>query len=258
MGVLIATVKKELISLLFSPVGYIIAVLLYFARGWEVYRLVANAAVFNYDTSTFATYYIIYGQSTYIFFVLVPPILTMRFFAEERRTGSLELLMTAPVRDFQVVIGKWLSAVIFGALLWLPTLPILSLLSTDMVLSQGISYGPVLSAYFGLFLLGSMLLAVGLFASSLTDNVLLAAIIAMIFNLGLVVLAPQMLHPYLREWFGDTYIVSVFMEQTQVYEHLANWFGRGQIDSSKIAFYVGGTVFFLFLTVRSLESRKWR
>lgn len=258
MGVVAATVKKELTSLLFSPVGYIIAVLLYFARGLEVYRLVFFASELNYDTSTFATYYIIYGQSTYIFFVLVPPILTMRFFAEEKRTGSLEVLMTAPVRDLEVVLGKWVAAVLFGALLWLPTLPILSLLSTDLVLSQSISYGPVLSAYFGLFLLGSMLLAVGIFTSSLTDNVLLAAIVAMIFNLGLVALAPQMLHPYLHEWFGDTYLVSVFMDQTQVYEHLANWFGRGQIDSSKIAFYVGGTVFFLFLTVRSLESRKWR
>jgi ABC-2 type transport system permease protein len=165
--------------------------------------------------------------------------------------------MTAPVRDLEIVLGKWVAAVGYAALLWLPTLPILMLLASDPILGQDLSYGPVFSAYLGLFLLGAMLLAAGLFTSSLTDNVLLAAIIAMILNLGLI-LAPNMLHPQLREWFGDSYLLQVFMEQTNVFDQLSNWFGRGQVDTSKISFYLGGMAFFLFLTVRSLESRKWR
>ena len=257
MGVILATVKKELISYLFSPVAYIIAVLLYLSRGTEVYRLVGRAADSHYDIGTFASYYVIYGPSTYFFFVLVPPILTMRCLAEERRTGSLEVLMTAPVRDFEIVIGKWFAALVFFGLLWLPTLPLLGLLAGDAFLGTSLSYGPVLSTYVGLFLLGAMLLAIGIFASSLTDNVLLASIVGMILNLGLIQ-APSVLHPYLQQWFGNSYYINVFNEQSNVFDHLANWFGKGQIDSSKIFFYIGGTVFFLFLTIRCLESRKWR
>jgi ABC-2 type transport system permease protein len=257
MGVILATVKKELISYLFSPVAYVIAVVLYFARGVEIYNLVLFAAESHLDTTTFATYYAVQGNTAYLFFVLVPPILTMRCFAEEKRTGSLEVLMTAPVRDIEIVVGKWVAAVVFFGMLWLPTLPILTLLSSDFMLDQSISYGIVLSSYVGLFLLGSMLLSVGIFTSSLTDNVLLAAIIAMIFNV-MMIMAPGFVHPRLEEWFGDTYMVNAFIEQTSVFDHLRHWFGRGMIDSSKVMFYLGGCALFLFLTVRSLESRKWQ
>jgi len=257
MSVILATVRKELISYLFSPVAYVIAVVLYFARGVEVYNLVLYASQSHLDTTTFASYYIVQGNTAYMFFVLVPPILTMRCFAEEKRTGSLEVLMTAPVRDLEIVIGKWGAACVFFALLWLPTLPILTLLSSDWMLGQTVTYGIVASSYFGLFLLGSMLLAVGIFTSSLTDNVLLAAIIAMIFNV-MMIMAPGFIHPRLVDWFGEHYLVTAFVEQTSVFDHLRHWFGRGMIDSSKVMFYLGGCGLFLFLTVRSLESRKWK
>ena len=223
----------------------------------QVFLNFGRAADSHYDIGTFASYYVIYGPSTYFFFVLVPPILTMRCLAEERRTGSLEVLMTAPVRDFEIVIGKWFAALVFFGLLWFPTLPLLGILASESFLGTSLSYGPVLSTYVGLFLLGSMLLAIGIFSSSLTDNVLLASIVSMILNLGLIQ-APAVLHPYLLQWFGNSYYVTVFNEQSNVFDHLSNWFGRGQIDSSKIFFYVGGTIFFLFITIRSLESRKWR
>ena len=148
-------------------------------------------------------------------------------------------------------------AVVFFGMLWLPTLPILTLLSSDFMLDQSISYGIVLSSYVGLFLLGSMLLSVGIFTSSITDNVLLAAIIAMIFNV-MMIMAPGFVHPRLEEWFGDTYMVNAFIEQTSVFDHLRHWFGRGMIDSRKVMFYLGGCALFLFLTVRALESRKWQ
>lgn len=257
MRVILATVKKEMISYLFSPVAYVIAVVLYIARGLEVYSLVHFAAASHLDTTTFSSYYIVSGNTAYFFFVLVPPILTMRCFAEEKRTGSLEVLMTAPVRDMEIVVGKWLAAVFFFAILWLPTLPILTLLSSDWMLGQHVTYGIVASSYLGLFLLGSMLLAVGVFTSSLTDNVLLAAIIGMVFNVTVIIMAPGF-YPQLVEQLGDTYLVNAFIEQTNVMNHLKHWFGRGMIDSSKVMFYLGGCGLFLFLTVRSLESRKWR
>ena len=253
MSVILATLRKELISYLFSPVAYIIAVVLYFWRGNEVYRLIVMSTDAQYDVDTFVNYYIIYGGCTYAFFLLVPPILTMRCIAEEKRTGSLEVLMTAPVRDFEIVIGKWLAAVIFFGLLWLPTLLLLGVLSSDAILGQSFHLGPVFSAYLGLVLLGSMLLSVGMFTSSLSDNVLLSAILSLMFNMGLIA-APGIFH----EQLGNSHVATVVKEQTNVFEHLSSWFGRGQIDTSKVVFYLAGTLFFLFLTVRSLESRKWR
>ncbi|MCA8955789.1 MAG: ABC transporter permease subunit [Planctomycetes bacterium] len=253
---ILATTRKELMSYLFSPVAYIIAVILYLWRGAEVYRLVYFAADAHYDTRTFLSYYIIYGGCTYAFCVLVPPILTMRCFAEERRTGSLEVLMTAPVRDAEIVLGKWLAALVFYGLLWLPTLVILQVLASGPFLDQSFHLGTVVSGYLGLALLGSALLAFGVFTSSLTDNVLLASMLGIIFNLA--VMTTGMVQPYLRDWLGDSYLLNVFIEQTSVFEHLRDWFGRGQVDSSKVVFYLAATALFLFLTVRSLETRKWR
>ena len=91
MGVILATVKKELISYLFSPVAYVIAVVRYFARGVEVYNLILYAAASNLDTTTFSSYYIVQGNTAYLFFVLVPPILTMRCFAEEKRLSLIHI-----------------------------------------------------------------------------------------------------------------------------------------------------------------------
>lgn len=258
MGVLLATLRKELISYLYSPVAYIIIVVLYLFRGIEVSLLCQTAVSWGYDTGTFASFYTIMGRSSFLFLILVPPVLTMRCFAEEKRTGSLEVLMTAPVRDFEIVLGKWLAALGFYGLIWLPSLPILSLLSTGSFLDTELAYGPVFSAYVGLALIGGMLLAVGVFFSSLTDNVLLAAILGILFNVGLLA-ASQFLNSIAQEGaMADDFLVQTFIDQLNVFEHLSNWFGRGQIDTSKFAFYLGGTAFFLFMTTRSLESRKWR
>ena len=102
-------------------------------------------------------------------------------------------------------------------------------------------------------LLGSMLMAVGLFTSSFTDNQLLAVLCAIIFNYALLQL-PTLWHV----GSDHSYFVRMLHEQTNVIDHLGNWFGRGMVDSGKVMFYVGGTLFFLFLTVMSLGSRKWR
>jgi gliding motility-associated transport system permease protein len=252
VNTILTTIKKELISYFFSPVAYVIAVLYYFWRGLEISRIVSVAVFDFWDQNDFTTSYV-FTNSTNWMILLVPPILTMRCFAEEKRTGSLEVLMCAPVRDVEVVLGKWLAGLLFFAVLWLPTLPLLWILTTGHYLGGALPFGPVLSGYLGLFLLGSMLLAVGLFTSSFTDNQLLASLCAIIFNYALLQL------PFLWEPAADShYLVRLLYEQTNVFNHLSNWFGRGLVDSSQVMFYLGGTLFFLFLTVQSLGSRKWR
>ncbi|MCC6672806.1 MAG: ABC transporter permease subunit [Planctomycetes bacterium] len=255
MSTILTTLAKELMSYFFSPVAYVIAVLFYLFRGLEVHGQVRAMAALGADRDLFSTVYMISPSSNFMV-VLVPAILTMRCFAEERRSGSLEVLMTAPVREREVVLGKWLAALVFFAVLWLPTLPLLLLLNSEFFLAQDLPYGPVLTGYLGLTLLGAFLLAVGCWTSSLTDNQLLASLTAMLFNTALLV-GPDMLGQQLgaqaQEWPWH-----VLLDQTRVRDHLVSWFCRGLVDTAQLTFYLGGAVFFLFLTTKSLEARRWR
>ena len=164
---------------------------------------------------------------------------------------------TAPVRDVEVLLGKWFAAVSFFAILLLPTILLLWVLTWSPFLATPLSFGPVLSGYLGMFLLGSFLLSVGCFTSSLTDNQLLASLGAMLFNIGWLSAVP-MLAPLLGSAGTESYVGRVLLQQVNVADHLGNWFARGLVDTSQIAFYLGGSLFFLFLTVKFLESRKWR
>lgn len=257
MRVVWVTLKKELMTHCFSPVSYLIAVLFYLFRGFDV---ASSSKLFYYvptDPDAFSMNY--YGlPTTFVMTVLVPPLLTMRCFAEERRSGSLETLMTAPVRDLEVVVGKWFGAVVFYCLLWFPSVLLLWVLTGQHFLGADLSFGPVLSAYLGLFLLSSLLMAFGCFTSSLTDNVLLAVLAAILANFALLQ-APRMLYPYVRPWFdepGIGYYVTELYQKLQVMDHFGNWFARGLIDTSLIVFYLGGAAFFLVLTSLSLQSRR--
>lgn len=256
MSVVWTTLKKELASYFFNPVAYVIAVLFHLFRGWEVYARTQGLVAQRVDLDLFSTTYL-FNLSTNFVIVLVPPILTMRTFAEERRTGSLEVLMTAPVRDPEVVLGKWLAALVFFALLWLPTLLVLWVLTLGPFMDVALPFGPVLTGYLGLTLLGAMLLAVGCFTSSLTDNVLLASLSALLF--GTVLLAvPGLLGPVVDRYAAEHPWIATLHQQLNVYDHMQAWFGRGLVDTSQIVFYAGGTAFFLFLCIKALESRRWR
>lgn len=249
----LTTLKKELLSYAVSPVSWVIAVMFYLIRGYEVADQVRAFQVYRGDINQFpaATYGV---GSTYLMVLLVPGIVTMRCFAEERRTGSIETLMTAPLRDIEVVMGKWLAAAVFFALLWLPSVFILHLLEYGSYFGADIAFGPVFSAYVGMFLLSSLLLAFGCFASSLTDNVLLAAIMTILFSTGLTQSSNM-----LRSALGadsNEYYVRELITKLDVYGNFSNWFARGLIDTSQVAFYIGGIGFFLFLTWTSLTSRR--
>ncbi|MHC5064444.1 MAG: ABC transporter permease [Planctomycetota bacterium] len=256
MNVLLTTLKKELMSYLFSPVGYIIAVLLYLYRGLEVSMVVEAVARGGADRDQFSAAYVL-QVSSFIMILIVPPILTMRCFAEERRSGSLEVLMTAPVRDWEIVWGKWLAAFLFFVILWAPTLLILFFMTGSSFLDTELAFGPVLSGYFGLALVGAMLLAAGCFTSSLTDNQLLASLAAMLIN-GALIMGPGLLAPYLSGLEGFESAAQTILEQINVYDHLTRWFARGLVDTSQIVFYIAGICFFLFLTTKALEGRRWK
>ena len=248
------TFKKELLSYCVSPVSWIIAVVFYLWRGFELHGLCWQFAVFRGDRDLLpsATYSLV---STGLMTMFVPGVLTMRCFAEERRSGSLETLMTAPVRDGEVVVGKWAAAVAFLSILWLPTIGELHLLEYSPYLDTDLAFGPVFAAYLGMFLLSGLMLAFGCFASSLTDNVLLAAMLAIMFNAALLWRVPHQLAAQLGE-VANTYYVRELLDKIDVARNFSEWFARGLIDTSQMAFYAGGIAFFLFLTGISLASRR--
>lgn len=247
------TFKKELFSYLVGPVGWLVAAVFYVWRGYEFCAKTVELNNLKYDRDLIST--ASYGlSSTFWMMILVPGVLTMRCFAEERRTGSIETLMTAPVRDGAVVFGKWAAATVFFNLLWLPSVVLLWVLQFQPFFAADLSFGPVFAAYLGMFLLSGMLLAFGCFASSLTDNLLLSALLAILFNFALLKV-PKIVADNVAG-LQERYYLRELLDKFDVMRNFGEWFARGVIDTSQVAFYFGGVLFFVFLTTVSLSSRR--
>ena len=179
------------------------------------------------------------------FLVFLAPLLTMRLLAEEQKMGTMELLLTAPVRDWEVIMGKYIASFLF-----LVATVALTLYYVLMVYwFGGPDTGPLLSAYLGLFLFGAAALAIGLLASSLSDNQLVAAAVGVAILLTLTFL----------DRVGDLLsgVSADVITGLSMNAHFGD-FTRGIIDWSHIVYYVSLAAVFLFLTVRSLETRRWR
>ena len=182
---------------------------------------------------------------TTFFMVFLAPLLTMRLLSEEEKLGTLELLLTAPVRDWEVVLGKYIAAY----LILLATLSLTLYYVLLLYIFGEPDTGPVLSAYLGLLLLGSAALAVGLLGSSLSGNQIVAAAvgIAMLLLLSFV----DRVADLVGGTAGD--VLSGFSLNT----HTAD-FTRGVIDTANVGYFLSLAAVFLFLTIRSLETRRWR
>lgn len=177
-----------------------------------------------------------------LFFI---PMITMRLFAEEKRNATIELLVTSPIRDSEIVLGKWLAAVALYCVL---------LLFTGVNILFVFKYGnpdwkPLLIGYFGLLLQAAALLAIGSFISSLTKNQIIAG--AATFAICLVL--------WIIEWPSEfeTATWARVLSYLSIVTHFES-FGRGVLDSKDIIFYLSAIFFGLFLTSRSMESLRWR
>lgn len=183
-------------------------------------------------------------QSTFIF-ILWSPVLTMRLLAEEQKLGTLELLMTSPVRDYEIVLGKYLATLI----------TLLAALALTLFYGLLLSWfgdpdvGPFLTGYLGLILYGATTLAIGLLASSLASNQVVAAVL----GFG-VLLLMTLFQQGANVTSGRTALV---LEQLSLSGHFAD-FTRGIIEPSNILYYLTAIAIFLFLTILNLQSRRWR
>jgi ABC-2 type transport system permease protein len=173
------------------------------------------------------------------------PMITMRLFAEEKKTGTIELLLTSPVSDAQIIVGKWLGAM----LLYLCVLA-MSMINIAMLFAWGKpDLKPVLVAYLGLILQGGTLLAVGAFISTLTRNQIIAGGVTFFVCLLL----------WLLSWFTafDSSASSQVVNYLSIVTHFEN-FGKGVLNLKDVVFYLSMIFFGLFITARSMESLRWR
>jgi ABC-2 type transport system permease protein len=177
----------------------------------------------------------------FLFFV---PAITMRLLAEEKKSGTLELLTTKPVSDLEIVLGKFLAA---WTLLATALAPTLVYLITMMSLGR-IDIGPVVSGYLGLLLMGGVYISVGLLASSLTENQIVAFILSFLMVFVLFMLDKVLM--YVPEAFTST------LEFLSMDYHFSN-IARGVIDSRNVIYFGSLLGFSLFLSTVALERRKW-
>jgi len=240
-----ATFSRELRAYFFSPLAYV--VLFFF--------LVLNGAVFTVIVSYLSDPRYPPGRPFDIFFtgflfwlllLFVVPVITMRLIAEERKSGSIEVLMTAPVSAGQVVAGKYLAALSFFAFLWAPTALYALLVDHWSTMDWGI----LGAGYLGVLLIGGMFLAVGLLASAMSRNQIVAAmvtfaVILLIFFVAF--LAGLVTDPKLQEALG----------YVSVLDHMSE-FSRGIVDTRRLVYYLSTSLFFLFAASRALEDKKWR
>lgn len=238
---------REWRALFYSPIAYIVGTVFLVLQGFTFWFLVSVL------TNPFAVLDVsviqLFFGATFWFWLgllLVAPAITMRLLSEEQRSGSLELLLTAPVTPAEVVIAKFLGAFIFYGLLWAPTALYWVLLRQFTVFDLG----PILAGYLGILLMGALFLAVGLLASSLTANQVIAAVVStvvlvLLFSLGF--LSYLVTAPALQPFFDYVNILEHFEE-----------FGRGIVDTRHLVFYLSLTLASLWAACQVLESRRWR
>jgi ABC-2 type transport system permease protein len=315
-------VRRELGAYFTSPIAYVVLVVFLAVTG-HLFALTLGLLTASGPRGTEWPMQAMFADERFwLVFLFIPPLLTMRLFAEERGSGTLEMLMTAPLRDWQVVLGKYVACLAFYVVLWLPTLAYLPalqgaqtpivhytgdvwtfnaillvaglaavllgvlllwprlgtgarLFSLALILLGSVAAGvggwrhyhldpvhlvevpvaldpyPVLATYLGIFLAGAMFLALGLLVSSLVRSQMVAALLALALSLPFVVAGfwkPQLDAGRLAEVF---YFFSVPL-------HFERGFTRGLVDTRPLVLYASTAMFCLFLTVRSLESRRWQ
>lgn len=228
---------KETKAYFSTPTAYIVGAMFLVLTGiffvFDMTRPFAEASIRNFVT--WAS----------LFTMFLAPLLTMRLLAEEQKLGTLELLLTSPVRDWEVVLGKYIASLAILLVAIAFTLYYVALL----YVFGNPDTGPILSAYLGLILFGAAALAIGVMASSLSSNQIVAAVVGMgiLLTLSYIDRIAQIV-----EGVASEVLTGVSMNA-----HFTD-FARGVLDTSHIVYYISMAAVFLFIAIRSLETRRWR
>jgi ABC-2 type transport system permease protein len=253
---IITIAHKELRSYFASPVGYVLVGLWALLFGWFYINLVAYFMSMSMQMGQFGA-----GggqpmnvnqqlirpllQNVTILILFVLPMVTMRTYSEEKRVGTIELLLTSPVSDFEIIMGKFLGALSLYAVMLGVTLIHVALL----FIYGRPEWKPIVTAYVGLLLMGGCFLSVGLFISSLTKNQIVAVMATFSVFLFLWIIN------WIGSFAGPT--VDGITKYLSIIDHFDD-FSKGVVDTSHFIYYVSFITFGLFLTAKSVDSERWR
>jgi ABC-2 type transport system permease protein len=245
-----ALLSREVRSYFWSPVAYNVLVFFLLISGVNFYLQVAYM---NQRQVSYTVQEVFFNSVFFWFaFVLIFPLITMRLFAEEFKLGTIEPLMTAPVRDWQVVLSKFFGAVVFYSALWVPTLLYFVVFAAFTHQPAANSAGAYWGSCLMLVLLGMFYISIGCLASALTSDQIVAAMISfwaitLLFFLGLIQFVLIDVSPTMRDVLG--YFSAIEQMST---------LSRGIMDTRPIVFYLSMTALMLTLTYQVFQSRKWR
>ena len=241
--------RKELRAYFVSPLFYVVAAVFFCLTGFFFYTQLVYFVQYGFGLNIIGTFWVAFlagaPYSVSMVLLLVTPLLTMRSFAEEKRLGTIEILLTYPLRDGTILAAKYCACAVVLLLLLLGTL-----IYPFFLLSNGsFPWLPLLSGYLGLALLGASFIACGLFISSLTESQVVAAIA----TLGALLLC------WMMTWNEAAANASALrvLRRLAMFDHFQT-FAAGVIDAGDLAYFLCFCAFFSFLTLRVLESRHWR
>jgi ABC-2 type transport system permease protein len=255
MSNILAITQKELKGYFASPIAYIViglyaliygfffySLVLYFDRqSMQMVGLGAGAPPVNVNENMIRPAFL----NAMVVFLFVLPMITMRTYSEEKRSGTIELLLTSPLTDFQIIMGKFLGAMAVYAVMLAVTLLHIGLL----FMASKPEWIPILTTYIGLLLMGGCFIAVGLFISSLTKNQIVAVMVTFTVFLMLWVIN------WIASFTGPT--AQTVLNYLSITDHLDD-FTRGIIDTKHVVYYVSFILFGLFLTARAVDTERWK
>jgi ABC-2 type transport system permease protein len=242
MRTFLAMTRRELGVYFVSPMAYIILTALLAVAGWAFWSTMANAAESRLPVDFSGTL----AMVVYIV-VLTSSLVTMRLIAEEKSKGTLEIILTAPISDAAFVLAKFAASMVLLVYLLVLTIGYLAIISRYGL----VDYGAVACGYLGVLLVGAVTYSMGLFVSSLCSSQVTAGVITLALSLLLI----------LADLLGSNLAEGSFWREFLGYVDLTRNFGdflRGVVDRSRLVYLTSVVAFFLFLTTRVVESRRWR
>jgi ABC-2 type transport system permease protein len=243
----LSLLRKEINGFLGSTIGYVVIVVFLLITGLFVWVLPGTE--FNIIGSGYAGLDPLFILAPWVFMFLIPAI-TMRSLAEENKTGTIELLLTKPLTDMQIVSAKYFAGLILVLFSLLPTLVYYAVANYMASPAGNLDHGGIIGSYIGLFFLGSAYIAIGIFSSSLSNNqiisFILAVILTFIFHVGFDFMSS----------LTPSNQVNFILSQLGMSAHYSS-LSRGVIDSRDAVYFITLTILFLYLTRFTLEKRKW-
>ena len=246
MNGVLAILRRELRAYFFSPLAYILLTFFLLVQGYTFSIIVSYLSDPRFPGGK--PLELLFGQTIFFWLVVIfsGTFLTMRLISEELRSGTIETLMTAPVSETQVVLGKYGAAFLFYLFLWAPTLIYVAIVRAK----TPVDWGPIAASYLGIACIGALFLAVGIFASATAKNQIVSAIVTfafilVLFSIGLV------------ENLANGEVAKAVFGHMNLWTHMDD-FSKGIVDTRRLVYYLSGSAFFLFLTGRALAAKKWR